>query len=163
MSQISAAVSAWNKLSGMPAGKWLFSRLVSMKAPYFASIGARFVELRPGYCELHLKKRRKVLNHIGSVHAIAMCNMAELAAGTMTDVSIPATHRWIPKGMTVDYLAKAETDLRAVAALDPIPAFGEAMELPVTVDVTDVNGTTVFRAAIRMWISPRGRRVEPAA
>lgn len=162
MSHMSTALSAWIKLSGMPGGKWLFSRFVSIKAPYFASIGARFVELRPGYCELHLKKRRKVLNHIGTVHAIAMCNMAELAAGSMTDVSIPSTHRWIPKGMMVDYLAKAETDLRAVATLDPILKFAAATELPVTVDVTDANGTPVFRAVIRMWISPRGGRTERA-
>ena len=40
-----------------------------------------------------------------------MCNMAELAAGTMTDVTVPGNYRWIPKGMTVEYLAKAETDL----------------------------------------------------
>jgi len=57
-----------------------------------------------------------VLNHIGTVHAIAMCNMAELAGGTMTEVTVPATHRWIPKGMTVEYLKKAETDLIAIAS-----------------------------------------------
>lgn len=162
MSHNSQALAAWKKLSGMPGGKWLFSRFVCLKAPYFASIGAQFVELRPGYCELLLTKRRKVLNHIGTVHAVAMCNMAELAAGTMTDVSIPSTHRWIPKGMTVEYLAKAETDLRAVAALDPVPTLIEATELPVTVDVTDTNGTPVFRAVIRMWVSPRGSRLTPA-
>lgn len=33
-----------------------------------------------------------------------MCNMAELAGGTMTEVTVPSTHRWIPKGMTVEYL-----------------------------------------------------------
>lgn len=44
-----------------------------------------------------------------------MCNMAELAGGTMTEVTVPSTHRWIPKGMTVEYLKKAETDLIAVA------------------------------------------------
>ena len=163
MSHSSPALAAWKKLSGIPGGKWLFSRFVSLKAPYFASIGAQFVELQPGYCELRLTKRRKVLNHIGTVHAIAMCNMAELAAGTMTEVSLPATHRWIPKSMTVDYLAKAGTDLRATATLDPIPVFAEAMELPVTVDVTDSRGTPVFRAVIRMWVSPRGPGEQPAA
>ena len=36
----------------------------------------------------------------------AMCNMAELAGGLMTDVSIPQGSRWIPSGMTVKYLKK---------------------------------------------------------
>ncbi len=58
-----------------------------------------------------------MLNHIGTVHAIAMCNMAELAGGTMTEVTVPSTHRGFPKAWTVEYLKKAETDLIAVAAL----------------------------------------------
>ncbi|MDX4011252.1 alpha/beta fold hydrolase, partial [Pseudomonas aeruginosa] len=79
------------------------------------SIAPQFVELRPGYAEVTFPKRREVLNHIGTVHAIALCNAAELASGTMTDASIPAGHRWIPRGMTVEYLAKATGDVRAVA------------------------------------------------
>ena len=79
-----------------------FSTLIGQVAPYFASIAPQFVELRPGYAEVTFPKRREVLNHIGTVHAIALCNAAELAAGTMTDASIPAGCRWIPRGMTVD-------------------------------------------------------------
>jgi Domain of unknown function (DUF4442) len=41
--------------------------------------------------------------------------MAELAGGTMTDATVPNTHRWIPKGMQVEYLKKANTDLVAIA------------------------------------------------
>lgn len=148
-----AVLSAWKRMSGMPCGKWAFSRLVCWKAPYFNSINPKFKELRPGYCEVYMAKRRRVLNHIGTVHAIAMCNMVELAGGTMTDVTIPATYRWIPKGMTVEYLAKAETDLRAVAKLDPIPEFVAATELPVTVNVIDTANKTVLRAVILMWVS----------
>ena len=138
----------------MPAGKCLFSRLVCWKAPYFSSIRPHFDELRPGYSRVSLPKRRAVHNHIGTVHAIAMCNLAELAGGTMTEVTTPTTHRWIPKKMTVEYLKRAETDLRAVAELNPLPQFGPAVELPVTVDVTDRAGVLVFRAVITMWISP---------
>lgn len=155
MSNSSPAMSAWKRLSGLPGGKWLFSRLVTWKAPYFASIKPSFAELRSGYCEVHIKKRRAVLNHIGTVHAIAMCNMAELAGGTMTDATIPATHRWIPKGMTVEYVAKAETDLRAVAELDPLPEFGVSGELPVIVKIIDAANQTVLTAIITMWVSQR--------
>lgn len=155
MSQRKPTLAIWQRLSGMPAGKWLFSRVVCWKAPYFGSIRPVFVELRPGYSQVRMRKRRAVLNHIGTVHAIAMCNVAELAAGTMTEVTIPATHRWIPKGMTVEYVGKAESDLRAMAVIDPIPEFGAAMELPVTVTVVDTADQPVFRAVITMWVSPR--------
>jgi acyl-coenzyme A thioesterase PaaI-like protein len=155
MSPTPRLLALWQRLSALPAGKWAFSRLVCWKAPYFATVRPRFEVLERGRCEVRIRKRRAVLNHIGTVHAIAMCNMAELAAGTMTDVSIPATHRWIPKGMTVEYLAKAATDLRAVAELNPMQFYGAAADVPVTVTVTDTAGKAVFRAVITMWVSPK--------
>ena len=84
-----------------------------------------------------------------------MCNMAELAGGTMTDATIPSTHRWIPKGMKVEYIAKAETDLRAVAKLDSLPDFDVSGELPVTVQVLDAADQTVLTAVITMWVSQK--------
>ena len=54
-------------------------------------------------------------NHLGTVHAIALCNLAELSAGVMTDAAIPPDMRWIPKGMSVDYLKKAVGTLHGVA------------------------------------------------
>jgi len=156
MTNANATLSAWNRLSNKPLGKWLFSRLVCWKAPYFASIRPAFSELRPGYSVVRMKKRRAVLNHIGTIHAITMCNLAELAAGTMCGATVPKTHRWIPKGMTVEYLRKAETDLNAVAEIRPMPPFAAAMELPVSISVMDATDQTVFHAVITMWISPKG-------
>lgn len=118
-------LALWQRTTRLPAGKWLFSKLLCFKAPYFGSIAPRFERLEPGYCEVRISKRRAVQNHIGTVHAIAMCNMAELAAGTLTEVSIPTSYRWIPKGMTVDYVAKAETQLRAIATW-PTVALGDS-------------------------------------
>ena len=82
--------------------------------------------------------------------------MAELAAGLVSDVTVPVTHRWIPKRMQVDYLRKAETDLRAVAELGLLPELGASAEIPVEVNVFDTAGQSVLRAEIRMWVS-RGR------
>ena len=148
-------LSIWQRLSPWPAGKWLFSRLVCWKAPYFASINPRFVELSPGHTVVRMSKRRKVKNHIGTVHAIAICNLAEIGAGTMTDATVPARCRWIPKGMTVEYVAKAETDLVAVAKIDPLPSFESAADVPVRVDVRDTNDQLVFWAIITMWVTPK--------
>jgi acyl-coenzyme A thioesterase PaaI-like protein len=155
MSKPSGTLALWSALAEKPGGKWLFSRLVCSKAPYFASIRPRFEELRPGFCEVHMRKRKSVLNHIGTVHAIAMCNMAELAGGTMTDVTVPATHRWIPKGMTVEYLKKATQDLIAVATPAATFDWPTAGEYPVSVAVSQRDGELVFRAAITMWLTLR--------
>lgn len=133
------------------AGAAQFSTMIGQVAPYFASIAPQFVELRPGYAEVSFAKRREVLNHIGTVHAIALCNAAELVAGTMTDASIPAGCRWIPRGMTVEYLAKADGDIRAVAdgsAVD-FSALGD-VKVPVMAYVGD---KPVLRAEITMYVS----------
>lgn len=155
MPKTANALDTWRRLSPKPGGKWLFSRVVCRKAPYFGSIRPRFIELRPGYCEVAIRKRRAVLNHIGTVHAIAMCNMAELAGGTMTEVTIPPTHRWIPKGMTVAYLKTATSDLTAVATPESAADLESAGEYKVKVEVRDSQAQPVFEATITMWISPR--------
>lgn len=150
----------WQSFASRPAGKWAFSRLLCLKAPYFGSIRPRFVELRPEYCEVRMRKRRAVLNHIGTVHAVAMCNMAELAGGTMTEVTIPATHRWIPKGMTVQYLKMAKTDLVAIATPRSPVDWSVPGEFKVDVVVRDTQGEAVFEAVITMWVAPRRSRAD---
>lgn len=146
----------YRKLASRPLGRWLFSRLVCWKAPYFASISPRIVSLAPGRGEARLQHRRRVSNHLGTVHAIALCNLAEFIGGLTTDVSIPASMRWIPRGMTVEYLKKARGPMHAVATpgLEPRES-GTGYALPMRVEVTDGQGEIVFRAEIGMWVSPR--------
>jgi len=99
-----------------------------------------------------------VHNHIGTVHAIALCNLAELSAGVMTDATIPADMRWIPKGMTVEYLKKAVGTMHGTATPELVaPVSGGGHEWPVKVEVVDGTGETVFRARVLMWVSPRKR------
>lgn len=154
-----SVLTMYRKLAGKPFGSWLFSRLVCFKAPYFASIGPRLTLLQPNRGEATLRHRRKVTNHLGTVHAIALCNLAEFVGGLTTDASIPASMRWIPKGMTVEYLKKAVGRMHAVATPAFTPQASEhGYELPMDVVVSDPRGEPVFRARIAMWISPRPAR-----
>jgi hypothetical protein len=59
-------MNVYSKCVKLPAGKHVFSKLVCLKAPYFGTIKPLFRELRPGYCEIKMKKRRAVHNHIKS-------------------------------------------------------------------------------------------------
>ena len=149
-------LSLYRRLTRWPGGHWLFARAICFKAPYFASIAPRIELLEAGRCEASMADRRKVRNHIGTVHAIAMCNLAELSAGLMVDASLPADMRWIPKGMQVHYQAKAQGTLRAVATpQQPIASATSGYELPVKVSVSDRAGTEVFAARVDIWVSPR--------
>ena len=126
-----------------------FNQLICEIAPYFSTINPKFVDLKPGYSEATIKKVRASENHIGTVHAIAMCNAAELVGGTLTDVSLPEGWRWIPKGMTVEYLVKAKTDIRAVASAEGVD-FSSPGDKTVVVDIYDTQNVKVFRAEITM-------------
>lgn len=153
-----SVLSLYRRITRWPAGHWIFSRLVCFRAPYFATIAPRFVGLAPGRCEVRIRDRRRVHNHIGTVHAIALCNLAELSAGVMTDATIPADMRWIPKGMSVEYLKKAVGTMHGIATPElatPVPDGGH--EWPVRVEVVDSADETVFRARVLMWVSPRKR------
>ena len=151
---MSQALNMWNKLQSKPLGKWLFSRVICWKAPYFATISPRFDALSPGYARVSLIKRRAVENHIGTVHAIAACNLAELGAGTMMEASLPTSMRWLPKGMNVQYLKKCETDLTAECTTDDF-AEGPARDVIVRVAMKDTDGNVVVHAEINMYVSPR--------
>lgn len=126
-----------------------FTKLVCQMAPYFSTIEPQLVRLEPGGAEARVPFRREVTNHLGTMHAIALCNAAELVAGTMTDVSIPPGARWIPRGMAVEYLAKAKTDVRAVADGSGVD-WSTPGDKIVPVDVFDAQDQKVFSARITM-------------
>lgn len=149
-----SALKAFQRLGGSAPGRWLFTRLVCLQAPYFGTLGPLVEELAPGRCVATIRDRRRVRNHIGTVHAIALCNLAELTAGLATDVSIPASMRWIPKGMTVRYLRKAKGTMTATCTVPPATS-GMAQDLVAHVDVRDPLGEVVFDADITLYVSPR--------
>ena len=130
-------------------GPEMFSKGIEQVAPYFSTIDPLVVDLKPGYCEVSLKNQKKVHNHIGTIHAIAMCNAAELVGGMTTDVSIPAGARWIPQGMTVEYVAKAKTDLKVVCDAADVD-FSQEGQVVVPVAAYDTEGTKCFTADITM-------------
>ncbi len=149
------ALTMFRRLGGSAPGRWLFSRIICWKAPYFGSIAPRFEILEPGRCVVRLRQRRAIQNHIGTVHAIAMCNAAELAGGMATEVTIPDSMRWIPKGMSVRYRKKALGVLHASARIEQLSDDTAGQELHVLVEVRDSADELVFDADITMWVSPR--------
>ncbi len=99
--QLPMVLGMWQRLSTKPFGRWLFTRTICRRAPYFGTISPRIHELAPGLCRVSMKKRRGVENHIGTVHALAMGNLCELAAGVLMEATTPHDMRWIPKGMQI--------------------------------------------------------------
>ncbi len=151
----SVLLRASEKLGHNAAGRWLISKAVCAKAPYFFSVNPRFTRLEPGHAEAVVKNRWFRRNHIGTVHAIALCNAAEFVGGVCMEMSLRGDMRWIPVGMEVEYLTTAKTAIRAVCTMPDYERWSEPADITAPVDIYDTNDTLVFRARIKMRISNR--------
>jgi acyl-coenzyme A thioesterase PaaI-like protein len=150
----------WKTTTGVPViggtvGKRVFSLLFSQKAPYFATIHPRMTVVEPNRAELVIPLRRGVKNHIGTVHAIALCNGLEMAMGALAETTIPSTKRWIPKGMEVAYTAKASSDITCVAETDQEQWDTAEGDLPVRVKGVRDDGTVVVEGVIKLWVTSK--------
>lgn len=157
MSKPNYILDMYQKLQRLPLGNKLFSAVFARKAPYFGTIHPQVVALRPNYAEVQFAKRRGVENHIGTVHVIAICNGLEMAMGALAEATIPSHLRWIPKGMEVNYTAKATSDIRCIAETDP-EAWGRDPNLPVRVKALRDDGTVVVEGVIHLWVTEKPAR-----
>jgi acyl-coenzyme A thioesterase PaaI-like protein len=145
------------KLPNGRLGAVLFSAGMCARVPYFATVIPYVKTMEPGRCEVTAPKWFGIRNHLGTFHAIAACNLAEVAMGMLMEATVPTTHRWIPKGMDSRYLAKATTGLRAVATLAEPVDFDELTEgrdVAVDITITDRAGVEVVHCTITTWVTP---------
>ena len=94
-------------------------------------------------------------NHLGTVHAIALCNGLEAAMGALAEATIPESKRWIPKGMTVSYTAKAVGDITCIAETDAAQWTSSDPNLPVRVRGVMADGTVVIEGVINLWVTAK--------
>ena len=143
----------YNRLLKLPFGKLIFNKGIGFVAPFFGKIRPDIVELNSSRCVVRMRDRRGVRNHIGTINAGAMCTLAELVGGMAVDASIPADLRWIPKGMTISYLAKAKGTLEAICEVGGVEY--EKGEIVVPVIIMNHVGRKVCSAEITFYISKK--------
>jgi uncharacterized protein (TIGR00369 family) len=145
---------AWNILSRIPLGKMLFSRIIGRIAPYTGTIGATVVSLEKGRAMVVLKDRPRVRNHLRSIHAVALVNLAELAGNTALAFSMPDDARFIVAGISIDYIKKARGRITAEGVCPDIGDNRRA-EYPVRVTMRDEQGEVVATSTLRTLVGPQ--------
>jgi uncharacterized protein (TIGR00369 family) len=149
-------LQTYNRITKLPFGNRIFTRMLTLRVPYFSTIYPYITELRPGFCRVEMKERRSIHNHIRTIHAGALCNLCELTGGLAVEVTVPAELRWLPREMTVHYIKKAKGKLTAVSEFDP--SVIAAGDIKVPVDISDESGDAVLKASIKFYFSPRDKR-----
>ncbi|WP_437923822.1 hotdog fold domain-containing protein [Sorangium sp. So ce291] len=144
----------WERLRHVPGGKRLFSATLGVMAPYTSTIRADIEVLERGRAEVTMRDRPGLRNHLRSVHAVALVNLAELTGNTALAYSLPDDARFIVAGLSIEYLKKARGTIRAVCEC-PVPDTSERREYQIPVSLRDATGTEVARATLRSLVGPK--------
>ena len=135
--------------------------MIGRAVPFVGTAGVSFDEIRPGLVTVSIANRRRVRNHIGSVHAVAMTLLAEGATGFVVAMSIPDDKVPVVKSLTVQFVRRASGALTATATLthEDIARIerDEKGEIRVPVQVLDETGAEPITVeAVWAW-SPKRR------
>ncbi len=135
----------WNRLQIFPAGSWLFSFFLGKYAPYSSTISAKVEALSPGNARVSIRDRKKVRNHLKSIHAIALINLGEIATGLAVLSTIPGNMRGIVLGLEAEYVKKARGRLVANAHFELPSEIDDSTPVKVSAELVDEAGELVTR------------------
>lgn len=150
-------LKVWKNFNQVPGGKTAFSKLLGTVIPYTGSVKALVVELEKGSATVEVADHRSIRNHLNSVHALALANIAEFPAGLCLHTSIPVNSRAILVKLEIDYLKKARGTLTSRAKMENTIEYLEApTNILVASEITDSSGVTVATARTTWLVSPTG-------
>jgi uncharacterized protein (TIGR00369 family) len=151
--RLTTVVNTFQKLP-RPIRTFALSKTMGRVIKYAGTSGLRYEKLTPTECIIVIPNRKKVRNHIGSVHAAAMGLLAETATGFMTGLTVPDNRIIVIKSMKLEYLKQASGDMKAIATFtDEQVEFiknNEKGDINVPVVITDGKGIETVKATM-IW------------
>lgn len=144
----------WERLEPLPFGTRIFSFVLGRIVPYTGTIRPRVVELEPGRVRAEMADRRRVRNHLDSVHAIALANLGELVTGLATIISLPDGVRGIAVNFEIAYRKKARGRLMAECESRPPAEITEGVDHLAEGVIRDRAGDVVAEVEVTWRLGP---------
>ncbi len=149
-----ALLAQWQRLSPLPFGKQLFSWVVGRTAPYTGSVGGVYTDISPGFARVELRDRHAVRNHLASIHAVALVNLAEMTSGVALMTALPDGVRGIVTGLNIDYVKKARGTLVCTTHAEAPTVVDTPMTHDVLATIVDPSGDVVATCTVHWRLSP---------
>lgn len=143
----------WRRFNALPLGRRLFNRLVGFTVPYAASIRPDVLSIEPGLARVRILDRRRVRNHLRSIHAVALINLAEMTANLAMMSTQPRNGRWIVTGLDTEFVKKARGAITAECRIAPLD-WSAAQDVGGYVELRDLAGDVVMTARPRWKTGP---------
>ena len=114
--KLNKIVSSINKLPSFARSKAL-STVFGKNVKFTGTAGVCIEELTERRAVISLKNKKRVQNHIGSVHAVANILIAESATGYLIGMNIPDSSVPVIKSIHADFVKRSAGDMKAIATL----------------------------------------------
>ena len=143
----------WRRFNAFPLGRRLLNRMVGITVPYVASIRPEILTIEPCLARVRIRDRRRVRNHLRSIHAVALINLAEMTANLAMMSTQPRDGRWIVTGLDTEFVKKARGTITAECRIEPLD-WSVAQDVTGRVEARDAAGEVVLIACPRWKIGP---------
>ena len=110
-----------SKFDLLPSGlrRQAISAVMGRKVPFVGTAGVVIEEMTQERVITSLRNRRKVQNHIKTIHAAAATLLAETASGFVVGMNLPDDKLPLMKSMSVKFKKLNKGGLRVTATLTP--------------------------------------------
>lgn len=144
----------WPLVKNNPMLRFIFSRCIGHLIPYTGSICPHIILLEKGQARVMIKSHRRILNHLGSIHALALANCGEFCTGLALHFSLAPRNRAILTHLNVEYLKKARGAIVASASfVVPSNVVGAHV---IQADLKDAENHLVARVYATWLVDEKG-------
>lgn len=137
--------------------------LLSRISPFNAHLAAKMLEWSDNGCKILVKRRRKVRNHVATIHAGALFTLGETCAGLIIIRNFPFggfrplmsdVHATYSKQARDDVTGEAYIPPEKIAAMHADLARGEIPKIDVVTDMYDKNRLLIASVTTVWQVKP---------